>query len=1164
MRIILSSITVSVCVSCGGGGDGIEGSGLNGTVAIGKPLINSEITIKGQSGNKVTVFTGSDGKYQANVSSLTAPYILKANSDEYNDLYTIATEAGTANIHPLTDTVSRNWFSNKNRSIENEFDSDNALINPPTKTEVDNISQSINNLLAVSYEKYEITKNFNFIKSSFDANNVGFDLLLDISIVQIINNKLIIKLVEPEIKLENTLIEFNLDQLLSTQDNQQPTKPQGLQSFSNSATSLLVLWNPAQDNVGVSGYNVYRDDAVISQTPFPLFSDTDLVTNTTFCYTIEAIDGSGNTSELSEPLCVMPQTPTQIDAPLPPDNLLVSSNGDDSIALQWQASSEAQVLGYHIYRVSNQSENTKIATQTNNIFQDSNLSPNSEYCYQVAAFNIEGVESVLSETSCATTPLSTKAATNSPISSAIPSGQTYTGTQEISLNCIDQFGENCKNIFYLIDNEGTSESYSVYSGPIQISESSTLRFFGIDVNEVVSSPKSEIYTINNPTNSTDTLVQFSSTNYIVNEDIAAAQIVVSRTGDTSQSISVLYEATADINGAIPATENADFTSITGVLNWEANDATNRTFYVPIKGDAVTESVETIALNLSGNSTNIPTGSLTTSRISINDSVCLNTLSENITVDTVITAPCSQVTNQINVRNNANLTLAPGITLVFENGAGISVNTDGSFTSEGTQAKPILLTGLDRSRGYWHGVSFVRSNNTRNSLNYTTIEFGAGGIGSNKANLHIHGDSASIERIKITNSTFSDGSDYGIVLSPNTIAESFTNNQVTRNQLGSIHLPANVMHYLDGASRYTGNDRDYIDVTPGKITDSQSWDKFDTPLFVEGLNISADLTLSSGTELIFDDGDVLQVNTDGSLNAIGTEEQPILFTSFSQTPGAWQGLRFIRSNDIKNVLDFVTVEYGGASSSLGSGNLVLHGDSASTQRLKLTNSILRYSSNNGFEFAVNSDISGFSNNTISNNDGQTGKIAIASVAYLDAESDYSNNNLDYIEFIGKNINEDQHWKKLNAEYLSDGISLNANLDLEPGIILHFKDNKELSVNTTGSLTAIGTQDDPIIFTNDSESPGSWDGIRFIRSDNINNKLSNIEVHYAGKSNILGDGAISLYGDSATSSNVDIRDSLITNSANYPIWLHRRAVINDDVNTSNEFTNNAFNSIFRVSP
>jgi len=93
-----------------------------------------------------------------------------------------------------------------------------------------------------------------------------------------------------------------------------------------------------------------------------------------------------------------------------------------------------------------------------------------------------------------------------------------------------------------------------------------------------------------------TTLQFSATNYTVNEDPTSAVITVTRSGDNLGSVSVSY-ATSDGS----AKQLSDYSSVLGTLTF-ANGETSKTFEVPISEDSIVEGTETLTLTLSN-----PTG-----------------------------------------------------------------------------------------------------------------------------------------------------------------------------------------------------------------------------------------------------------------------------------------------------------------------------------------------------------------------------------------------------------------------------------------------------------------------------------------------------------------------------------------------------------------------------
>ena len=106
-------------------------------------------------------------------------------------------------------------------------------------------------------------------------------------------------------------------------------------------------------------------------------------------------------------------------------------------------------------------------------------------------------------------------------------------------------------------------------------------------------------------------VAFSAANYSVSEAAGAATITVSRTGNTSGSVTVDY-ATADATAAA----GVDYTAMSGTLTFADGEDT-QTFAVPIIDDGLIEANETIDLTLSAPS-GANLGGITAASLTIND------------------------------------------------------------------------------------------------------------------------------------------------------------------------------------------------------------------------------------------------------------------------------------------------------------------------------------------------------------------------------------------------------------------------------------------------------------------------------------------------------------------------------------------------------------------
>lgn len=90
----------------------------------------------------------------------------------------------------------------------------------------------------------------------------------------------------------------------SSSDTQAPTTPTGLSASNVSTTSADLSWSASTDNVGVTGYNVYQDGALIATPTGTSTSVTGLSPETTYSFTVTAEDAAGNVSAVSSAVSV--------------------------------------------------------------------------------------------------------------------------------------------------------------------------------------------------------------------------------------------------------------------------------------------------------------------------------------------------------------------------------------------------------------------------------------------------------------------------------------------------------------------------------------------------------------------------------------------------------------------------------------------------------------------------------------------------------------------------------------------------------------------------------------------------------------------------------------------------------------------------------------------
>ena len=91
------------------------------------------------------------------------------------------------------------------------------------------------------------------------------------------------------------------------------------------SNTAVLSWTASADNVVVAGYNVFRGDTfppppvLIGTTPTNSFRDTTLVSGSTYQWTVQAFDCSGNLSLISNPV------DTGTIGPPPSDTLILRS-----------------------------------------------------------------------------------------------------------------------------------------------------------------------------------------------------------------------------------------------------------------------------------------------------------------------------------------------------------------------------------------------------------------------------------------------------------------------------------------------------------------------------------------------------------------------------------------------------------------------------------------------------------------------------------------------------------------------------------------------------------------------------------------------------------------------------------------------------------------------
>jgi parallel beta-helix repeat protein len=190
----------------------------------------------------------------------------------------------------------------------------------------------------------------------------------------------------------------------TTNDWTPPSVPGNLTATATSPTQVNLTWAASTDNIGVGGYTVYRNGSQLATVGAGIlaYSDTSAVASTSYDYTVDAIDSTGNHSAQSQPATVTTPSPPDSSAPSTPGGLAALAPGSTQVNLSWNASTDnVGVSGYTVYR-----NGSTLATVSGTTlsYTDSAVTASTSYSYAVDAFDAAGNHSAQSAPATVTTP----------------------------------------------------------------------------------------------------------------------------------------------------------------------------------------------------------------------------------------------------------------------------------------------------------------------------------------------------------------------------------------------------------------------------------------------------------------------------------------------------------------------------------------------------------------------------------------------------------------------------------------------------------------------------------------------------------------------------------------------------------------------------------------
>ncbi len=174
-------------------------------------------------------------------------------------------------------------------------------------------------------------------------------------------------------------------------DTEAPSTPTNLTASAITESSATLSWDVSTDNIGVAGYDVYQDGAVIGTVAGATIDVSGLTASTSYDFFVIAKDAAGNESVASATLAVTTLAP-DTQAPSVPANLVELNVASNQVTIGWDASTDnVGVTEYDVLQ-----DGVVVATVAETTAVITGLTAQTIYEFTVVAKDAAGNESATS------------------------------------------------------------------------------------------------------------------------------------------------------------------------------------------------------------------------------------------------------------------------------------------------------------------------------------------------------------------------------------------------------------------------------------------------------------------------------------------------------------------------------------------------------------------------------------------------------------------------------------------------------------------------------------------------------------------------------------------------------------------------------------------------
>jgi len=257
-------------------------------------------------------------------------------------------------------------------------------------------------------------------------------------------------------------------------DTTPPTAPTGLTATAISSSQINLAWTASTDNVGVTGYNVFRGGVKIGTAPGISFQDSGLSASTSYTYNVSAFDAAGNTSAQSAGASATTQA---VSGGPVISGVSVGGITTSSATVTWTtdvaATSQVEYGTTTAYGNLTTLNSSLVTSHTTLLVS---LATNTLFHYRVHSKNSSGVESIGGDFAFQTS--SVVDTTPPTISITAPTnGATVSGTMSVSANASDNVG--VASVQFTLD--GSNLGSALTASPYQVAWDTTTATNGAHV-----------------------------------------------------------------------------------------------------------------------------------------------------------------------------------------------------------------------------------------------------------------------------------------------------------------------------------------------------------------------------------------------------------------------------------------------------------------------------------------------------------------------------------------------------------------------------------------------------------------------------------------------------------------------------------------------------------